>query len=564
VTITAAAAVLLLVGGLLTWVLRKPAMGTLKLAVEPDDATILIDKQPAQMFRAAIREPVGMDVHLEVAPGDHDIQVSKPGFVTQTLPVSVNSGQTVAIQLHLAGIEPASPPGREEAPTAARRVAEWVLKLGGKVGIVPDNGEPFTVVGEIGDLPKQPFQLQSILLVDNTRVTDADLEQFHGLSQLQALNLNGSPITDAGLKQLQGLESLQRLYLANTGVTGTGLEYLQGLKRLQRLDLHGARIGDSGLEQLRKCAALRWINLDGTAVSDVALGHLESLTGLTSLSVENTGVTEGGIKRLRSALPRCRVFYMSRVPTSPTPTVPAGPDRVAAEWALKLGMQVDIVPAQGGAVMTVTRVAALPTSAFRVQTLLMGSNVRLTDASLEHLHGLTQLQVLHLGKTGITDAGLVHLQELKSLRNLGLRNLRITDAGLAHLQQLNELRFLHMDNTLVTGPGLKYLKGMTRLEVLGLAGTMVTDTGLDAMKDVKNLQRLFLGRTRITDAGISPITALKSLQILALDGTGITDAGLWQLRRLKNLTAVSLPNTRVTDAGVRRFKMALPSCNITR
>jgi len=56
-----------------------------------------------------------------------------------------------------------------------------------------------------------------------------------------------------------------------------------------------------------------------------------------------------------------------------------------------------------------------------------------TDAGLECLAELRELQVLDLEGTRVTDAGLAHLAGLKGLRKLDLRGTRVTDAGVADL-----------------------------------------------------------------------------------------------------------------------------------
>jgi Leucine-rich repeat (LRR) protein len=61
----------------------------------------------------------------------------------------------------------------------------------------------------------------------------------------------------------------------------------------------------------------------------------------------------------------------------------------------------------------------------------MGTNV--TDAGLEHLNGLTQLQSLDLRVTNVTDAWLKHLKELTQLQSLDLRDTKVTDTGVEYL-----------------------------------------------------------------------------------------------------------------------------------
>ena len=58
-----------------------------------------------------------------------------------------------------------------------------------------------------------------------------------------------------------------------------------------------------------------------------------------------------------------------------------------------------------------------------------------TDAGLEHLEELTQLDWLILRNTKVTDAGLMHLKGLTGLEWLDLRNTQVTDAGVRNLKQ---------------------------------------------------------------------------------------------------------------------------------
>ena len=80
-------------------------------------------------------------------------------------------------------------------------------------------------------------------------------------------------------------------------------------------------------------------------------------------------------------------------------------------------------------------------------------NALATGVGLEHLKGLTQLQVLTLEGTKLTDTGLGHLRGLIQLQVFDLRNTRIADAGLGHLKALNQLRELWLGGTRITDAG---------------------------------------------------------------------------------------------------------------
>ena len=73
--------------------------------------------------------------------------------------------------------------------------------------------------------------------------------------------------------------------------------------------------------------------------------------------------------------------------------------------------------------------------------------VEITDAGLEHLKGLTNLEVLGLDDANITDAGLRRLKGLTNLKWLYLDDTKITNAGLKHLEGLHNLRLLYLDDT---------------------------------------------------------------------------------------------------------------------
>ncbi len=172
-----------------------------------------------------------------------------------------------------------------------------------------------------------------------------------------------------------------------------------------------------------------------------------------------------------------------------------------------------------------------------------------TDASLKHLKGLTQLQALSLAGTKVTDTGLEHLRGLTELKALNLVGTQVTDAGLEHLRGLTRLQSLYLASTQVTGAGLEHLKGLAKLQVLDLSRTKGTDAGLEHLEGLTQLQDLYLNGTQVTDAGLEQLKGLTQLQTLELNGTNVTDAGLEHLKGLTKLYDLSLSGTKVTDAG---------------
>ena len=146
--------------------------------------------------------------------------------------------------------------------------------------------------------------------------------------------------------------------------------------------------------------------------------------------------------------------------------------------------------------------------------------------------------------------------------SVSLSAIRITDAGLVHLSGLSSLERLKLDNTKISDVGLGNLKALSSLKLLHLFRTRITDAGLQHLKGLINLEDLNLFNTRITDAGLEHLKGLKNLEYLALYGTNVTDVGLELLTNLTRLESLWLGDTTITKAGVTKLRQALPNVRI--
>lgn len=233
------------------------------------------------------------------------------------------------------------------------------------------------------------LNLRLSLDLSRTAVTDGGLEVLHeGLKRLNRLDLSETSVTDAGLENLNGLPELERLWLSDTSITDRGLVHLEGLTNLKHLSLHGTRVTDAGLKHLAGLTKLESLYLSGTQVTQAGFAHLQGLTKLQRLELDESNVSDLG--------PLAR--HLSRAPLHQ---------------------------------LSLTRTP-------------------ITDAGLEPIKGLAQLEFLCLSRTGITDAGLPHLQDLKLLTRLELNETLITDVGVKSLEQHVRLKHLDADDTQVT------------------------------------------------------------------------------------------------------------------
>jgi len=187
-----------------------------------------------------------------------------------------------------------------------------------------------------------------------------------------------------------------------------------------------------------------------------------------------------------------------------------------------------------------------------LEELSLGNN-RITDQGLSGLAELINLRRLKL-TLQVTGQGLVHLKALGRLQQLDLAASRTSDAGLATLEKATDLRELFLDDTDVTDAGLAHLKGLTRLQSLSLTGTHVTDQGLENVQGMVDLRKLHLNKTPVTGSGLRHLAGLAGLEGLYLMGSQATDAGLENLKPFKNLRYLSLRETPITDAGLAHLE----------
>jgi Leucine-rich repeat (LRR) protein len=202
-------------------------------------------------------------------------------------------------------------------------------------------------------------------------------------------------------------------------------------------------------------------------------------------------------------------------------------------------------------------------------------NFRLTDDDLSALAGLTQLQHLILGGTGIRGPGLRHLAAMKKLEVLGLFNTPIADEGLDVLCRLPALRDLSLESTRITGAGLAKLlacaslppeerqqAGFSHLEVLDLSQTQVVEEGLSDLCRLPSLRVLRLSLNKVTPDGVRLLTACTGLTELDLNHTKLKGRELMPLAKLPNLQRLGVSGLPLDGDDTRALRKAMPHTNV--
>ena len=208
---------------------------------------------------------------------------------------------------------------------------------------------------------------------------------------------------------------------------------------------------------------------------------------------------------------------------------------------------------------------------------------RVSDAGLEHLQRLPQLEKLTFGGTfhlsefldvadylhgtwrGLdlaTPAGLRAVQNDAGIGLLILRNADVSDDGMQHVAKLNNLRILSLHNTGVSDEGLKELAALPHLEELDLRLSLVSDEGIKHLLEFPALAKLDLGNNRrLSGACLPTVARLEHLTELRLPYATIDD-DLPHLHSMQNLRVLDLTERQVSDEAVEALQKHLPQCKI--
>jgi Leucine-rich repeat (LRR) protein len=501
-----------------------------------------------------------------LSAGKGQIEVfEKDGIKLATREFTLTRGGKTTVKVALPELTDARKP-KDHASDPDRRVAEWVLSIGGKVTIrVADKEREVTVAM---DLPVHSFKVVNVNLHGNeqaddaglahlktltslhtldlsyTKVSDAGLVHLKGLNNLMQLGLHGTQVSDAGLVHLKGLTKLTWLGLIDTRLSDAGLEHLKGLTNLRVLGVFGPEVSDAGLIHLQGLTELRTLDLRSTKVSNAGLKRLKTLTNLTFLDLKGTKVTAAGVAALRQALPQCRIEsdYGTFGP------IAGDPDRRAAEYVLSIGGQVEFNDQWINA-------PALPKEPFRLTGVNLDGNQKVTDAGLAHLKDCKGLTELHLQGTRVTDASLAWFGAQLNLNTLEISSTRIALHGYEQLEAA-----LPKCNITWTEPN----RGVAE-SVLALGGTVEIGTPGQAkshpIQAAADLPRDYFQVRRVSLAGVNkPLDKLPELlsqlifgefdRLEKLNLTGIKGLNYAFLAPIAGLEELSLANAGLNDASL--------------
>jgi beta-lactamase regulating signal transducer with metallopeptidase domain/Leucine-rich repeat (LRR) protein len=368
-------------------------------------------------------------------------------------------------------------------------------------------------------------------------LSDENLVELSGLTNLKSLLILSAEITDVGIAALSRMKRLETLSLMECpALEISGLKALAELQSLRSLDLDWA-VTAGGLASIGRLGSLEKLEFE---TADLKPADFEPLTGLThlqDLSVEwkrnsygheirprqdrHSEVSLGdGIARVAGKMPSLRTLSMAVTIDN------EGLESLTAADQLE-SLILEMAEVDARSLELASRLPAL-------QKFVVLGEEKLSDEALGHLEKATRLVRLRLPATGITDAGLVHLTGLTAIENLELPGSSITNSGLATLAGLKKLKTLNLaDAPIDDGSCQLVAKLFPRLRELDLRRTKITDAGVESIASLTDLDYLILDHTAITDAALAPLESLKSLRWLSVSGTDFAPTAIAELKKVR-------------------------------
>ena len=146
---------------------------------------------------------------------------------------------------------------------------------------------------------------------DRLAVTPEAIKTLSKFRNLESLSLWGTTVTNDDIRQLAGLSNLRMIDLAFTDVTGESLRTLSSLKKLVSVRLEGCDVKDEHLVPLAEMPQLAMLYLGRTKVTDAGLKHLRGLRNLNLLQLSDCAITDAGLASLGD-LPVIQHLWLSR------------------------------------------------------------------------------------------------------------------------------------------------------------------------------------------------------------------------------------------------------------
>lgn len=192
----------------------------------------------------------------------------------------------------------------------------------------------------------------------------------------------------------------------------------------------------------------------------------------------------------------------------------------------------------------------------------LGGNSQINAEGLRYLIDLPNLEVLHLGQTGVNLKMAEALSLLPKVELLDLNGCGVDDRCLPFLAKMKSLRDLCLTNNKITDDGVQHLLPL-KLNTLRLSETDITDAALPTIAKMDSLEVLSLTENQLTDLSIPSILQLKKLRMLQIDRNPISAEAIGELVALNRLVYLNIHECRYDADQWNELRRRFPLCNIS-
>ncbi len=337
------------------------------------------------------------------------------------------------------------------------------------------------------------------------RARPDQLGRFADFPALQELILDDDRLTDAELDQLKLPTGLLRLVIVPCAVSRAGLERLQQRypQVAMRVNGHGS-IYDDGTRWQAPWSGqgsiddiVTYPDLEVVQIEDIRrtldLSKLASLSNLEEISLRGS-VSHAPIWTSEEELPQVEIFRCN---------------------------------ARSFDNAQIQQLAQMPS----LESILLRRSM-ITDRGLAVLRHTPKLKEIDFGAEWITGSGFKHLAQCQDLWRIEIQSTAIKDRHIEHLQELENLRELEIRNTQLGDLACKHFSRIPNLETLHLSDTQITDEGLRWLGTSPKLRTLFIRSTRVTDTGLWELAKCPSLRAVYVRGgaSQVTPQGIYRVQ----------------------------------
>ncbi len=396
-----------------------------------------------------------------------------------------------------------------------RKLAEHIIKLGGKVLIEPDK----KMIEKLDELPKTPFGIYGVHIVNQKTLKDTDLEPLKDAKFLQGFSFSGCPLNGDFLAYLKGCKNLRRISLISREAKGSSLKHLADIRTIEELNLTNVKLTDADLEAIKNWQFLKTVHLGGTLITNAGVAHLKNCLDLEQLElIGRSAITDEAM----SVIENHQKLQTLRL--TGTTITDAGLAKLTGCSNLRF---LDLV----GTKVTVEGIKKLAQQLPQCQ-------ITHEKIVIQPHKPLTQEERLKLTRLLIDEGNLL----IKPIDREPYQAWNAKQLADVVDKDFSILRIHYSEKVNLSPEVLAALAQMSEIKAFNASGAVLPANLLDTLSTLPELEELILDKTNLDDKSVETLKQFKGLKLLKVSGTKISETGAKAI-------GAALPNCTIVYEG---------------